>query len=52
MVKYTSLVFQVSCPRFVKDVANILSTMEASFLKLAECQHMLETNGKTPEWLS
>jgi hypothetical protein len=25
--------------------------MEAAFLQLAECQHMLEEHGKTPQFL-
>ena len=35
----------------MKDVSTILTQLEDSFLKLAECQHMLEVNGKTEEYL-
>lgn len=33
--------------RFVTDVKKILETLEGSFLSLAECQHELETVGRT-----
>lgn len=32
-------------PRFVEDVQKILAELESSFLSLAECQHVLETEG-------
>ena len=43
--------YSMSIPRFVDDVGGILTQMEDSFLKLAECQHMLETQGKSDELL-
>jgi len=39
------------CPRFVTDCQASLDSMETCFLELAECQHILETAGKTPELL-
>lgn len=38
--------------RFVTDVKTILENLEGSFLSLAECQHELETVGKTPARLA
>jgi len=37
-------------PRFAKDVKSILAQLEACFLGLAECQHTLETKGKTDDF--
>lgn len=38
-------------PRFVTDCQASLDCMEGCFLELAECQHILETAGKTAEFL-
>lgn len=38
--------------RFVTDVKKILDTLEGSFLSLAECQHELESVGRTAERLA
>lgn len=37
-------------PRFVEDVRKILAALETSFLGLAECQHILETEGCVPDF--
>ena len=36
--------------RFSEDVQKTIGTLEDCFLQLAECQHMLEANGKTTEF--
>ena len=36
--------------RFAKDVKKILSELENCFLGLAECQHTLESKGKTDDF--
>ena len=38
-------------PRFCNEVGKIMESLEGSFLKLAECQHILDSNGKTEEYL-
>ena len=37
--------------RFSEDVQKTIGSLEDCFLQLAECQHMLEASGKTPEFL-